>query len=250
MKAWEKKTQNKAYSTLALDNAWTFFFSGFSNIQGIPLAWHRRQGAWNTSAGPGRGMRATVSKKRNGWSGIRIRHLSFTSVLAPPTVRTSPSSPLWDMAWRLRLLLGWALCHHARVDASYSPSFRCRFWSVGNCRAKWHEGRCAQNATRAIILGRLNKDMVLGPDPAFTTPARGLTVTWSISSRVPWPCLNPESFRCSFRPRLQSDILSPEHSTSWGLTHFVKFWRLIGTTCVYISSSNWRNIGLGLVPLY
>ena len=35
---------------LPLAIGWTFFFSGFSKMQGVPLSWHRRQGAFVTSA--------------------------------------------------------------------------------------------------------------------------------------------------------------------------------------------------------
>lgn len=47
------------YSTLAVDKACTFFFSGFSKTHCAPLSWHRRQGACkeggcNASSWPGR----------------------------------------------------------------------------------------------------------------------------------------------------------------------------------------------------
>ena len=40
---------------LAPDIAWTFFFSGFSKMQGIPLAWQRRQGACGEQSRAGDG---------------------------------------------------------------------------------------------------------------------------------------------------------------------------------------------------
>ncbi len=46
--------RRKTHSTEAEDNAWTFFFSGFSNTQTAPLSWHRRHGAWQRAARAGR----------------------------------------------------------------------------------------------------------------------------------------------------------------------------------------------------
>ena len=48
--------REKTHSTLAVDKAWTFFFSGFSKTHWAPLSWQRRQGAWRATRreGPGR----------------------------------------------------------------------------------------------------------------------------------------------------------------------------------------------------
>lgn len=89
------------YSTLALDMTWIFFFSGFSNTHGVPLNWHRRHGACWMKCEPGRaegaGHRATERGKRRGWREMKDAHLSFTSVLSFPAVRTGPRAPLWDV---------------------------------------------------------------------------------------------------------------------------------------------------------
>lgn len=44
--------------------AWTFFFSGFSKMQGIPLAWQRRQGACGEQSRAGDGGGGPQSVER------------------------------------------------------------------------------------------------------------------------------------------------------------------------------------------
>jgi hypothetical protein len=39
----------RTHSTLPFAIGWTFFFSGFSKMHGVPLSWHRRQGALNVN---------------------------------------------------------------------------------------------------------------------------------------------------------------------------------------------------------
>ena len=51
---WLRGREKGAHSTEAEDNAWTFFFSGFSNTHCAPLSWQRRQGAWQRAARAGR----------------------------------------------------------------------------------------------------------------------------------------------------------------------------------------------------
>ena len=49
---------------LAPDMAWTFFFSGFSKMQGMPLAWQRRQGACGEQSRAGDGGGGPQSVER------------------------------------------------------------------------------------------------------------------------------------------------------------------------------------------
>ena len=87
---------------------WAFFFSGFSKMQGVPLSWHRRQGAcvrggvrcgaggWGGDPGRAEGRTRLVSTGTVKAGGPT--HVSFAPILAFRARRAGTRTSLGDVA--------------------------------------------------------------------------------------------------------------------------------------------------------
>lgn len=89
---------------LPLLMGWTFFFSGFSKMQGVPLSWQRRQGACRR-AEPGRAAGRARSARVGGQRKTgTVTHFAFTAVLALAARSARARAALRDVARRGREL--------------------------------------------------------------------------------------------------------------------------------------------------